>query len=504
MDSMRAGHPPTPRASARAVRLGFAILVAAMVSAALAPVTSHAALGCDHVAAPGGSDKAAGTEGAPWATFKHLAEATQPGETGCLRGGTYDEDVKVKSAGSPGARITIQSYPGEWARLLGRLQVDDAAAWVTFRYLTLDGSGAPQDGGGPELLPSPTVHGDDIAFIADEVTNRHTAICYAVGNESYGIAYRLEVRQNRIHDCGRLPPTNHEHGIYLHSPGGAQVTDNWIHDNADTGLNLYPDADGHYFARNVLYANGDNLSFAGHGSNGGCTSSDNNLVERNVMSHPRVRSNITSWTPCGHEGTGNLLRENCIWPATFEGHGFTLLNNLYVQPAYVNEAAKDFRIVQGTPCAPLLDNPDVPGTEALPVPGMWGTGIGAGSFTTPANAKGKGRRAREIILRARRRVVRLGGRLVLIGRVREGVAVPDSARALIEVRGAKRWLSVRGARIGANRRFRVSLRLKQRGRPHARLLLGGARLSPSLRKLRLRARVPDVGRSAIVRVRVRH
>ena len=71
-----------------------------------------------------------------------------------------------------------------------------------------------------------------------------------------------------------------------------------------------------------------------------------------------------------------------------------------MQPAYVNEAAKDFRIVPGTPCAPLLDNPDVPGTEALPVPGMWGTGIGAGSFTTPANAKGKGRRAREIILRA--------------------------------------------------------------------------------------------------------
>ena len=72
------------------------------------------------------------------------------------------------------------------------------------------------DGSGPELLPSPTVHGDDIAFIADEVTNRHTAICYAVGNESYGIAYRLEGRQNRIHDCGRLRPTNHEHGIDLH------------------------------------------------------------------------------------------------------------------------------------------------------------------------------------------------------------------------------------------------------------------------------------------------
>ena len=188
------------------------------------------------------------------------------------------------------------------------------------------------------------------------------------------------------------------------------------------------------------------------------------------MSHPRVRSNITSWTPCGHEGTGNVLRENCIWPATFEGHGFTLLNNLTWQPAYVNAAAKDFRIVQGTPCAPLLDNPDVPGTEALPVPGMWGTGIGARQFHDAGERQGQGPPRAGDHPRARRRAVRLGGRLVLTGRVREGVAVPDTARALIEVRGAKRWLYVRRARIGANRRFRVSLRLKQRSRPHARLL----------------------------------
>ena len=74
-----------------------------------------------------------------------------------------------------------------------------------------------------------------------------------------------------------LPPTNHQHGIYLHSPCCAQVTDNWIHDNADTGVNLYPNADDNYFARNVIHGNGDNLSFAGRSKGGVCESSDNNL-----------------------------------------------------------------------------------------------------------------------------------------------------------------------------------------------------------------------------------
>ena len=80
-----------------------------------------------------------------------------------------------------------------------------------------------------------------------------------------------------------------------------------------------------------------------------------------MLSHPRVKENVGSWSGCGKHGTGNVLRENCIWPPTFQkaGEGFTLLNNLYVEPAYVNAAAKDFRIVAGTPCAPLVIDPGV-------------------------------------------------------------------------------------------------------------------------------------------------
>ena len=195
--------------------------------------------------------------------------------------------------------------------------------------MTFDGSAAPSDGGG-SLKPSPTVHGESIAFIGNEVTNRHTAICFAVGSEQYGRAPRAVIRRNRIHDCGRLPPTNHEHGIYLHSPCCVQVTDNWVYDNADTGIQMFPDADGNYIARNVVYGNGDNISFGGDSKDGGCASSDDNIVERNVLSHPRVKENVGSWSGCGKHGTGNVLRENCIWPPTFQkaGEGFALREQL--------------------------------------------------------------------------------------------------------------------------------------------------------------------------------
>ena len=467
------GHPPSLGARALRRVSCTCALAAALLCLPAAPAR---AAGCDRVAANGGSDKGPGTLAAPYATFKKLVHSLAPGQTGCLRAGTYRENVDVTAQGAPGAPVTVQSYPGEWATFLGRLTTDRSSAYVTFQSMTFDGSAAPSDGS--ELKPSPTVHGESISFIGNEVTNRNTAICFAVGNEDYGRAPNVVIRRNRIHNCGQLPPTNHQHGIYLHSPCCARVTDNWIYDNADTGVNLFPDADGNYIARNVMYGNGDNLSFAGRERGGACSSSDDNVIERNVISHPRVRKNITSWSPCGKHGSGNVLRENCIWPATFEGpEGYALVNNLYVEPQYVNAAAKDFRIVPGTPCAPLVVDPGVGGT----------------------GGSGAGKRRRAVSLAASRRWVRIGGRFVLAGNLAAGVS---ARRVVIEVRRRGAWARVRDARLRAGGRFRVVLRLRTRRDP-ARLRLGAATLPRGMRTLKLRARAPGAGRSAIVRLRVR-
>jgi hypothetical protein len=465
MDTLR--RHPTP----------LAALACALTLIVLGAVSPAQASACTRVAAPGGSDGAAGTAASPWATFQKLAHSLAPGQTGCLRSGTYKENVEVNANGAPGAPITIQSYPGERATFLGRLTTDRSSSYLTFQNMTFDGSAAPSDGS--ELKPSPTVHGESIAFIGNEVTNRHTAICFAVGSEQYGRAPRVVIRRNRIHDCGQLPPTNHQHGIYLHSPCCAQVTDNWVYDNADTGIQMFPDADGNYIARNIVYGNGDNISFGGDTKDGGCASSDDNLVERNILSHPRVKENVGSWSGCGKHGTGNVLRENCIWPPTFQkaGEGFALVNNFYVEPAYVNAAAKDFRIVPGTPCAALVVDP---------------------GFGPAGGGRGK-RAARKISLRSSRRWVRIGGRFALSGSLTGGAS---AKRVRLQVRRGKRWVRVRTARV-AGSGFRAVLRLRLRRRPVARLALGVSRLPRKAPALRLRARVPGVGSSATVRVRIR-
>jgi len=173
-----------------------------------------------------------------------------------------------------------------------------------------------------------------------------------------------------------------------------------------------------------------------------------------------------------------VLRENCIWPPTFQkaGVGFTLLNNFYVAPAYVNAAAKDFRIVPGTPCAALVTDP----------------GVG--------HTGGSGKKGRRLALKSSRRFVRVGGRFVLSGTLAGAAA---GQRVRIQMRRRSRWLRVRAVRVRTGGRFRAVLHLRLRRRPVARLQLGAARLPRSARRLRLRGTATGAGSSAVVVVRIR-
>ena len=120
--------------NARLNRILFlAAAAAALLAWGMGLATSGAAAGaaCDKVASPLGSDAYPGTVAEPYATVDKLANSLSPGQTGCLRAGVYQGDVRVNKGGVSGAPTTITSYPGERATVVGRFRVADAANYVT-------------------------------------------------------------------------------------------------------------------------------------------------------------------------------------------------------------------------------------------------------------------------------------------------------------------------------------------------------------------------------------
>jgi parallel beta-helix repeat protein len=290
------------RMHGRALSL-LAVGVLALAAAVLAPMAPpaqarSAALRCDLIAAPGGRDSAPGTLQRPLATPKRLVSALAPGETGCLRAGDYDANREV-SIDTPG--ITLTSYPGERATLHTRLWIEQEGDGVTISRLDIDGRN-------PTNLPSPTVNADDVVIRDNDITNHHTAICISLGSpDTYGRAARTLIEHNRVHDCGKLPPTNQDHGIYVNSSDDAVIRDNRIFDNADRGVQLYPDSQRTLLTHNVIDGNGVGVIFGGSET----TTSNDNVVQDNVITNSKVRGNIDySWG--GAVGTGNIARHNCL------------------------------------------------------------------------------------------------------------------------------------------------------------------------------------------------
>jgi hypothetical protein len=118
----------------------------------------------------------------------------------------------------------------------------------------------------------------------------------------------------------------------------------------------------------------------------------------------------------------------------------------------------------------------------------------------------RARRARPIVLRSHNHAVWAGGQVRLRGKIRG--TVPAGARVRIELRTNGRWRRLRRKPVEANGTFASHPRVARvphasRRGAHRALALKNVRLRRGIRVLRLRAVVGGVGRSNLVRVRVR-
>ena len=296
---------------------------------------------CDVVAAPEAANGPA--------TAQELVDELVPGETGCLRAGSYAEDDQIRIA-TPD--ITLTSYPGERATIVGRLWILPDGDRATVEQLDLDGRNG-------ESLPSPTINAHRVTLAGNDVTNENTAICVSVNDFEGPVPEGVVIEENRIHDCGELPPTNRHHGIYLADSRDAIIRDNWIYDNADRGIQLYPEADGTLVTGNVIDGNGVGIVIAGDEDE----ASNDNIVVGNAITNSTVGYNVHENWP-GPVGSGNIVRSNCVYGGARDqgeggietpAEGYTVEDNLVAEPGYLDPEDGNFELPEDSPCREVLD-----------------------------------------------------------------------------------------------------------------------------------------------------
>jgi parallel beta-helix repeat protein len=328
--------------------VGFAALAIGVLTAA---ATSSAVVGatCDRIASTSGSDsRGDGTVTRPYRTPQRLLASLATGQTGCLRNGTYVslERVTTRTAG-----ITLRSYPGDRATLRGKLWI--AGGGTTVSGLNLDGScPSGRQCTTPSAVPSPLVTARGARLLGNDITDRHTGICVSASTYDGASPDFLVIAGNRIHDCGRLPAKNHDHGIYLTAGTGAVIANNVIYDNADRGVQLYPAVTGARIYANTIDGNGEGVIVS--------NASSVNQFDSNIISNSVVRWNV-EWNSLS--GWLNAATDNCLYATnrnafynqdggvqTQQRSSVLLVNNKVASPGYANRAAKDFRIRPSSPC----------------------------------------------------------------------------------------------------------------------------------------------------------
>ena len=171
------------------------------------------------------------------------------------------------------------------------------------------------------------------------------------------------IKHSKVHDCGRMPSENQDHGIYLVAASRTRIHHNWIFRNADRGIQLYPDAQRTRVVHNVIYGNGEGIIFSGDRK----IAANRSLVAENIIAASRIRSNVESYfEPGGPVGRRNVVRFNCVRGARsgyYAGPsksgiqedevGFRAAHNVFARPRFVDPAHGDFRLRENSPCADL-------------------------------------------------------------------------------------------------------------------------------------------------------
>ena len=351
----------------------FSHVAASCVAVILLTCCETASLGaarpvspCNLYASPTGSDANAGSLTSPLRAPQALVDDLAPGQTGCLEAGTYSGYLRISHGGTANLPVTLEAQPGATVLFLGRVWIMAGSNYVTLEGLDIDGAQAARECSQTDcpVLPTVSINGDFTTLTSDDITNEHMGICVNIGSDAWGTATNTVVNYNVIRDCGQIPAMNQEHGIYVADSINAVITNNYIYDNADRGVQLYPHAMDTLVQNNVIADNGEGVLFGGDNSD---VPSSGNIVRDNIIGDSRVDANIDSYFTSGQPATVNQVTDNCLWGGQVNAAiggvvavsgGFTTAGDILVNPMsaqcpFLNRSAVDFDGAGGGLVAPI-------------------------------------------------------------------------------------------------------------------------------------------------------
>ncbi len=206
----------------------------------------------DHYVAPNGTSAGSGTIASPWdlQTALNQPVSVQPGDTIWLLGGTYDAPTSggfgSNLNGTAASPIIVRNYSGQRATIDGHgtefaLAVYGSYTW--FWGLELMDSTTQRYAPSPGVVPNAAgvgVYGPNNKFInliVHDTSEGFSAYNQSPNSEFYGnLSY-----YNGFVGTDR----NHGHGMYMQNSSGTKlISDNFVGDNADEGLQIYGGGNG--------------------------------------------------------------------------------------------------------------------------------------------------------------------------------------------------------------------------------------------------------------------
>jgi hypothetical protein len=332
-----------------------------------------------------GHDGNPGTEAAPFRTVAKGVSRLSPGATLYVKAGTYAEALihTIPPGESWSRPVTVAAYPGHAVTLQppagapGVLRFVGPQAYIVVHGFVLDAASVQFD--------AVKVTASSSGGPAHHIRISH---CEVKNAPAQGILASLGAHSNEfigldVHDNGQ---TDFHHGLYLASDGNL-VADSDIRRNAGWGVHVYSSTAGQTASFNVIRGNRvfDNARAGARGpgillSSGRGNQAYNNLVwgnqgglyvahgaEDTELSHNVVWANamygIRVRAPAFHTRIrNNIVYRNAGPPLIDAGTGTAVDHNLlYVNPRFVAESARDFRL---RPESPAVDA----GTTADSIP----------------------------------------------------------------------------------------------------------------------------------------